>query len=201
MRDRIHISEHTASLIQRAGHEDWVTPREEIISAKGKGRMNTYWLNRRAVRVSSKTNLVAYSRGLDDGYERRIRRCIDWNTELVLELLKKVVAHRNAVSCSFSTISSSATVDLKNLARTIGDGALVVDEVANIIEMPEPDYRAGTVKPESVMLPRKVVVQCRKYITLIASLYNRNPFHNFEVRAFLKVFLLVCLRALITQHY
>lgn len=41
MRDRIHLSQMTAVLVKEAGHPDWVTPRNEVVSAKGKGRMST----------------------------------------------------------------------------------------------------------------------------------------------------------------
>ena len=36
MRHRIHLSESTADLIVAAGYEDWVIPREDAVTAKGK---------------------------------------------------------------------------------------------------------------------------------------------------------------------
>jgi class 3 adenylate cyclase len=41
---RIHCSQNTADLLLLAGKESWVKSRETTIHAKGKGEMQTYWL-------------------------------------------------------------------------------------------------------------------------------------------------------------
>jgi hypothetical protein len=41
---RIQVSQETADLLIAAGREDWVTPRQDKIKAKGKGMLQTYWL-------------------------------------------------------------------------------------------------------------------------------------------------------------
>jgi class 3 adenylate cyclase len=41
---RIHISKATAALIQKAGKGSWMKIREELVEAKGKGMMQTYWV-------------------------------------------------------------------------------------------------------------------------------------------------------------
>jgi len=43
---RIHISEATMQLLVEAGHGNWVTKREDLIEAKGKGKMQTYWVSK-----------------------------------------------------------------------------------------------------------------------------------------------------------
>jgi len=43
-RDCIHVSEATANLLKDAGKARWLTPREDKIVAKGKGELQTYWL-------------------------------------------------------------------------------------------------------------------------------------------------------------
>lgn len=42
---RIQVSQSTAELLVAAGKQDWVTPREDKIEAKGKGWLQTYWVN------------------------------------------------------------------------------------------------------------------------------------------------------------
>jgi class 3 adenylate cyclase len=42
-RGRIHVSQSTADALIAAGKDQWVTPREDKIVAKGKGEMQTYW--------------------------------------------------------------------------------------------------------------------------------------------------------------
>ena len=44
VRDKIQVSEDTAALINEKGFESWLQPREELIHAKGKGYLQTYWL-------------------------------------------------------------------------------------------------------------------------------------------------------------
>ena len=41
----IQISQDTASLLITAGHNNWITPRAELVYAKGKGEVQTYWLS------------------------------------------------------------------------------------------------------------------------------------------------------------
>lgn len=121
-------------------------------------------------------------------YDSRIQRCVNWNTELLVELLKKIVAHRLALRYrgrgrrfSLVATSSNSSGQLQALAAKLGQGTLVVDEVANIIELPKFDSRSVQAKPDNVSLPEKVLDQCRAYIARIASMYRDNPFHNFDV--------------------
>ena len=44
MRNRIQLSQATADLLINAGKAAWIAKRSEEVEAKGKGRMQTYWL-------------------------------------------------------------------------------------------------------------------------------------------------------------
>lgn len=59
---------------------------------------------------------------------------------------------------------------------------IVVDEVAEIITLPK--FTAKSIKAldkaHSVVLDEEVISQMKDYITTIASMYRKNPFHNFE---------------------
>ena len=41
---KIHISSDTADLLIEAGKEHWIKAREDLVKAKGKGEMQTYWV-------------------------------------------------------------------------------------------------------------------------------------------------------------
>jgi len=43
-RNRIHVSEETADLLALAGKADWLRRRDQLVTAKGKGKLQTYWL-------------------------------------------------------------------------------------------------------------------------------------------------------------
>jgi len=42
---RIHCSEACANVLRQSGKGKWLYPREEIIVAKGKGEMKTFWVH------------------------------------------------------------------------------------------------------------------------------------------------------------
>jgi class 3 adenylate cyclase len=44
LRNRIHLSQETAALLKEAGKEHWIVAREDVVTAKGKGELNTFWL-------------------------------------------------------------------------------------------------------------------------------------------------------------
>ncbi len=44
LRNRIHVSQSTAQLLIEAGKENWIQPREDVVHAKGKGAIQTYWV-------------------------------------------------------------------------------------------------------------------------------------------------------------
>ena len=58
-RNRIHCSQNTATWIRADGKGHWVTPREDMVQAKGKGTLQTYFVN-----ISSGS--IASSRMSDD---------------------------------------------------------------------------------------------------------------------------------------
>ena len=44
-KNRIHVSEETAELLRNAGKGHWVYARQELVQAKGKGTMRTFWID------------------------------------------------------------------------------------------------------------------------------------------------------------
>ena len=43
LRNKIHISQETADLLREAGKGHWIEERKDIVVAKGKGALQTYW--------------------------------------------------------------------------------------------------------------------------------------------------------------
>jgi Adenylate and Guanylate cyclase catalytic domain len=44
IKNRIQVSQKTADLLMAAGKGHWLTARDTLVEAKGKGKMQTYWL-------------------------------------------------------------------------------------------------------------------------------------------------------------
>jgi 3'5'-cyclic nucleotide phosphodiesterase len=191
-RDRIQCTQETADLLVAAGKERWLERRQETVHAKGKGQMQTYWLDSGSSTGKGKPSMVIDPKTqehaasgtvqrmtLDELTAEKSQRLIDWNAEVLLRLLKQIVAKRVAKQ---SPGSLQQLNEKKFLLDQKEAGKTVIDEVREIVNLP--GYRSRSVVDEEaaqlVTLPDQVVKQLRDYITNIAALYNSNPFHNFE---------------------
>jgi hypothetical protein len=63
---RIQVSQTTADLLIAAGKERWLTAREDLVDAKGKGKMQTFWVDAMSDRGSAFTGSVAESNDSND---------------------------------------------------------------------------------------------------------------------------------------
>jgi len=181
---RIHLSSDTAALLMSAGKEHWIKKREELVTAKGKGAMQTYWLASTEERRNtgsavdcedSNSSFVAETENVTDA---KIERLVDWNVQSLLHILEEIVAQRKARGST-----ESGAGDLLRLPTMKADSTSFLDEVQEIICLPEFDQLAGpqrNVNLSEVEIPEIVVEQLRDLVTAIATLYRHNPFHNFE---------------------
>lgn len=201
-RNKIQVSHETAELLIAAGREKWVTERSDKILAKGKGVLQTYFLNLRAGSSesgSTKAPSQADSHGsksvspgenrlkptlsrveedtggCDDGdsLPKKATRLVHWNVDILAKILKQIVAHR--LSSNVKTLSKA---QLKHLTYTNSD---LFKEVKDVIALPKFDAKTFQhhVDPSSVELSPEVLQQLTGYITRVAQMYRDNPFHNF----------------------
>jgi len=49
----IHVSEETAELLRGHGRGAWLTKREDLVEAKGKGKLQTYWVRATSAAASN----------------------------------------------------------------------------------------------------------------------------------------------------
>lgn len=114
---------------------------------------------------------------MDASTARKVERLVAWNTELLLQLLKHIVARRSAMT-SRKMMPAALAAMAQNIAP---EGGMVVDEVIEVIQLPDFDERLANKKIDanSVVLDQEVVAQTRRFVSLIASMYRDNPFHNF----------------------
>jgi hypothetical protein len=141
-----------------------------------------------------------------DGFEDSCRqeRLIEWNIEILADLLRRIVGHRQ-------TNNVKASHFQKDFIMYYQDGQNALDEITEIICLGGPtaaqqDLGASSywdIDPTAVMLPKEVEKQLRvgeigqtrdfycvnlissvvqqNYVSMIACMYRDNPFHNFEV--------------------
>jgi class 3 adenylate cyclase len=211
--NQIHVSAETANLLFEAGKSDWVEERNEVVTVKGKGQMQTFWVNpnvdfrRKGLgsdmpshpkqgvfaqcdtvnamsfaesnnqpSVWGETNLDA-ALAVRASTSSRRDRLVEWNTDILHQLLQKVVAKRNAIIARRNRwrphrISQTS----KSRERTT---LQAVDEITEAIEMPIFDERVA-MSHTVVDIGPAVQSQLQNYVARIASLYQDNAFHNFE---------------------
>lgn len=135
-------------------------------------QLQTYWINDKSVNhtgstvsdETGETNLGNERRDADvdlvQRYSDKTLRLIDWNTEVFIQLLKKVFARR-AVSGRLAETGS--------LEFTLPVGVTPLEEVAEIISFPDVDI--AELEADKVTLPEAVVEQMRCYVSSIAAMY------------------------------
>jgi hypothetical protein len=105
----------------------------------------------------------------------KYERLVDWQVESLGGLLKKIVAYRN----------QGRKKKAETFSLVIPKGETVLDEVQEIIALPEFDNKRSTLSSDavaSIELSPAIKKELRAFVEEIASCYHDNSFHNFEVR-------------------
>ena len=191
-RNRIHLSEETAKLLSGAGKAHWVTNRTDLVAAKGKGALETYWLDQKLRSASSVT--AKDDEVVDDAVkpklpsvDEKVQRLISWNVDVLGRLLKRIIARRNALA-GLPTTGSNNMLNKQEPFRmsshedNVDGGSTVLDEVREIIHLPPYDVVVveNQEKADTIELGDNVKEKLTKLIGTIGSMYRDNPFHNFE---------------------
>jgi len=182
-KSKIQVSQTTADLIIASGKQHWLTKREELVEAKGKGKMQTFWVepkvNSNSVTTSDKADAT-----LDSSttiVDERTTRLIDWNVDVFGKFIKQIIAQRQATLSSRKMAKEvRPSVDISKSIH--GDHQTVLDEVKEVIELPEFDRHAARRLEDAgeVALDPKVIEELISYVTTVANMYRKNHFHNFE---------------------
>lgn len=203
-KDRIQASQSTADQLIAAGRGRWVKPREETVQAKGKGELQTYWVEP-SVSATSRTDLSSMCSTDESGIAKdpkaakdlwggeseipeivnqrsKHQRLVDYNVEVLCQHLKQIVARRMVIAAAGRRASEGNGPPDLDIHRDSNESTKVLEEVTEIIKLPNFDPRAfkDHVDPSTVELAPAVVSQLKRYVTIIAAMYRNNPFHNFE---------------------
>jgi hypothetical protein len=201
-RNRIQVSQSTAQLLIAADKENWIQPRDDVVHAKGKGAIQTYWvLTRRQspsvegqsehrpkfVQVTLSTqesttdvDSVGSENGSEWGDDEELSktttavdlpnvslkgqydRLIDWQVDIMLKLLKQIVAVRD-----YSTLPLLSP-------KVVARDCIVLEEVSESIELPKFDPKAAKLRarPSLVEVPEQVVTELREYVRMVMDRYR-----------------------------
>lgn len=190
--NKIQVSQKTAEQIIEQGKGHWLVARKDLVNAKGKGLLQTYWMSPRNSKgsvVSSINDLYRDHSSSHDAEdektavskpfsaapeisEEKLQRLIDWNVELFEDLLKQL-KEKNMHQVG----NSRNNTQLKEII--LPQGISVRDQAVPTVLIP-PAFEASP-PSKQIELDPEVREQLRAYITAIAYLYNStNAFHNFE---------------------
>jgi len=173
----VQLSTAIANLLVDAGKAHWIEPREDLVEAKGKGLMQTYWLKLEgkdvdggkfaSVDLSNRCSLEGSIRESGEAKER----LIDWNLTTMMFLLERIVASRGK--------RRSSRVDRDGEMSLRPNGWKILDEVEEVVQLAPFDCQAVLRADNAVVISPIVRTELRDYIAQISSLYLDNPFHNF----------------------
>jgi class 3 adenylate cyclase len=187
MKNKIQLSQQTADLLFSAGKESWVKARSDLVVAKGKGELQTYWLTPR--NPSTKTCSVKS----DDSDERRascvaggdiavslttlvqeqaLDALIGWNADFLQELLKKMTAMRGRI------LTDRDVNEIEKLRLESDPNQTILDEVKDYVILPQNPSNYA-MDPETVELDPEVLAQLRDFVSKIASMNKAHAFHSF----------------------
>jgi hypothetical protein len=172
--NKVHVSQSTADLLVSAGKQHWVTRRKETVNAKGKGMIQTFWVERECF-DASRGGAESSDSSSDDDEEallaEKMARLEAWNVEVLGRLLADVMANRDVITprrrnytChKFTTADSS-----------------ILDEVSDWIDFSSTPSGPTWVVDSTNALPAAVATQLRSFVQSCVSLYQKHPYHNFE---------------------
>ena len=99
----------------------------------------------------------------------QIQRLIDWNADVLLKLLKRIVAKRQAQGKEGWINDNDDPV--------IDYGETVLDEVADVIKMPGFERHRG---PVSADVPPQVADQLRDFVSQVCLAHRNHPMHSLQ---------------------
>lgn len=159
-----------------------------------KGRLQTFWLEfrqeghdcssaasttsnnsdeRKASFADTPTEIGFKSGGLSD----KTQRLINWNTDVLARLLCQIIGRRRRIVINKEESGQSR----KRFEEPVfhESGNTVLDEVKEIIHLPA---FQGTAQfdENAAEVGEDIKAQLQEYLTIVATLYRDNPFHNFE---------------------
>jgi hypothetical protein len=209
----IQCSQKTADLLIAANKGHWIEKRADLVEAKGKGMLQTYWVDppsrsrggdNESTHFSESVSDIDASHVLEsDGFASvaRLERLIDWNVDAFAGLLKRIVARRMMMENQKHSNSLPSSPLPSNL-KAMTDLSKPRSEVVEVIMLADFEFNmkaSNNVDFPAIELTSAVLWQLRDLISVIAYCYRPNPFHNFEHASHVAMSIMKLLQRVMTQ--
>ena len=178
---RIHVSPATATELRLLGKGHWLTERPDVVLLKGIGQVQTFWAVPRSMNGSRSTNSLAgqsvssSNRQIRPTKAEKVERLIDWNVEVLLQHLQPVVNSR--VGKRSPTKATEANVRKAEQIILQGREGIIVDEMTQILDMPDFDAATALAMSQNVAISPRVKQQLKEFVVMVSSTYRNTPFH------------------------
>jgi hypothetical protein len=185
MSNRIQMSQETTDLLSAAGKSTWLRARQEKVNAKGKGELQTYWLDAHHDSTTQSRSSGTSSHGPAEEAEpvaapvhsvmaapistvaEKHQRLISWNTDILARLLTQIIARRES-----RNEKPDSPERIRRLEESMGRDDTVLSEVTEIVMLPQFDSTANSIDPARIELSEDVVNQLRDYVQTLAAMYR-----------------------------
>jgi Adenylate and Guanylate cyclase catalytic domain len=155
--NKIHISQETAKILVDGGKGHWVTRRDTLVQAKGKGQIQTYWAE--AVPRGATTETSASCSEVNEN-ETNDAALIDWTTDVLCTLTKQVLAHNKSHKADAKVASVS-----ENPFRTL------LEEAKGEIEVPPYQPEVPNLM-STIELSASVNMEIHGFVTAVSQAYR-----------------------------
>lgn len=155
LRGHIQVSQQTADMLFAANKGHWLSARDEVVFAKGKGNLHTWFINSRKsdamssvpsdgstgnTDIETESGLPVKSEDVDRKANRakrtrREQQLIEWNANLLRASLKKVIEHRGEKSGMSDEICHQVTDFVAEIADHYNNNAFHSFEHASHVTM------------------------------------------------------------------
>ena len=165
----------------------------------GKGELQTYWASPKfssadSVSASSdhsnETSLVSVastrqlhaSLAFKGELDAKRKRCVHWIGEIMIKLLKQIVARRTAAAgLQVGRLMLRQEEDTFSSQFTLAEEQLPIDEVKEVIKLRGFSAKAARrqLDIDKVDVPPFVMEQLELFVLAVSDMYTDLPFHNF----------------------
>ncbi|KAG7352535.1 adenylate/guanylate cyclase [Nitzschia inconspicua] len=155
VKNRIQVSSATAKLLVKAGKERWLEKREGKVDVKGKGTLETYFIKgvigQEAHESKDATVDTNFSSAGDSDQPECTAKVLDYKNDSIS------IKTGRLVNWNTDVLSRRIIAILKNEVALLDHGMV-----------------------ETVELNPIAIQQLHRFVEIIASMYNDNPFHSFS---------------------
>ena len=172
MADRIHLSTETANQLKELGKSKWITKREDMIIAKGKGELQTYWLSVNFAGAASTRSSEYNASTASEINDKDDDAAGGMDVHAKLAILKRSVeTAKYPPDNSQQQADWKKTVPVKSQRLVDWNSSVIIDKLKALIKQ----RNNGKSEADSTVVTTEITAQVTQLVAQIALRYHDNP--------------------------